>query len=113
MKIDPVEVARINEYIKEHKLKVTHLRYFDFYGDIKNRGGMTVVWKNNKPGRLFPVSTAVCRDDEIFSRTIGRVVAVQNFENGYTVNLMSGRNKSCFQTLSQLFQLTYRQGRLK
>ena len=103
MKIEKTEVVRINEYIKEHKLRVTHFRHITKDGNLNNRGGMTVVWKDNKPGRLFPASTAICNNKDIFSREIGRTLAVQNFEAGHIIQLMADRNKNCFQTLCQIF----------
>ncbi len=103
MKVDREEIARINEYLKENRLRLTHFRYYKDDGTLNNRGGMTVVWKDNKAGRLFPVSTAICNSKDIFSRDIGRVLAAQNYERGHIIHLMTDRYDNCFQTLCRIF----------
>ena len=103
MNIDRDEIARINEYLKENRLRLTHFRYYKVDGTLDNRGGMTVVWKDNKAGRLFSISTAICNNNDIFSRDIGRVLATQNYEQGHIIQLMADKYDNCFQILCRIF----------
>lgn len=103
MKLDPQEIVRANEYIENNGLRVTHFRYHNLDGTYQNKGGMTVVWKDSKPGRLFTISTALCNESDIFSRNIGRVLAVQNYEQGHRVQLMKSNFHTAYETICQLF----------
>lgn len=103
MKVDREEIMRVNEYLKENHLRLTHFRYYKNDGTLNNRGGMTVVWKDNKAGRLFPVSTAICNSNDIFSRDVGRVLATQNYEQGHIIQLMADPFMNCFQTICRIF----------
>ncbi len=98
-----LENARINEFISINKLKLTHFRYSDGNGILNNRGGMTVIWREIKPGRVFSVATAICNKNDIFSKTMGKIIATQNFEQGHVIYLMADKYYTCYGIISKIF----------
>jgi hypothetical protein len=50
-------------------------------------GGVTVAYRHKSTNTFVELATAICRDDEVFSRKLGTQVAVEQFTLGHVIRV--------------------------
>jgi len=63
-----------NEKVDPTEVKYRHIRNYDFNGDISNRGGITIAYRE-PTATTIEYAVARCNPSDNFSRKMGRIIA--------------------------------------
>ena len=90
----PHPLKQAEEFLRQEMLRkakvcgvgLVHIHEHDSW----RKGGMTVAFKKcnqYKHGRMVEVAVSVCSPEDVFSRKIGTLLALDKFFSGHTIDL--------------------------
>ena len=87
-----------------------HTRVVYFFDKQNPRGGVTVAYapvlhdsKGNPAGKFAEVAVAYCHPDETFCRAEGKMVAMENLNNGRSILMPIYKSKHPVRLLRDMF----------
>ncbi|MEX3984259.1 hypothetical protein AB4Y45_35470 [Paraburkholderia sp. EG287A] len=78
------------ETIEREGLTIAHFRsrtLTPFIAAQEHMGGVSVAYRHKRANTFIEIATAICRDDEVFNRKLGRQAAVDQFARGRVIRV--------------------------